>query len=656
MQADAIKGSVPIYAGLLAGQVGVEVEWGSFPTASTDGKRIKMPDLPLRGQELARLVYGYTVHEAAHIRHTQFDVLQARIGPLEPGKAQLLRKLWNSMEDPRIERCMCNDFQGARLYLGSLMEALDESGSLGRFDPSAPLAQQIELWIFWRANAVVMQYDVLADRYAQQSALVRQLLPPDLYGKLDAALSKLPAAACTSDVIDIACEIYDALQDSSQPQQQPQGGAGQQSGTQATGNQPGGQQQPQGGAGQQSGTQATGDQPSGQQQPQGSASQQGGTQATGDQPSDQQQPQGGASQQGGTQATGNQPGGQPQPQGGAGQQGGTQVTGDQPGGQRQPLCSTQPQASVQQLRQLLDQSNWGRFSDRGEMVSARLPGSIKNAGQALAASGHGGSRVHMANAAICAERRDGSAVLGEVRRHTIALRARFEEALEDFVERRVTAARSGRRLLRDVGTRLARGNTKVFRRQSERREVAASIYMLVDKSTSMDKKVAAPGGFQSTRLKEAAKAALLMAVALEDLDEVEVAVAAFPHRVGTDVNGVIQLKGFDEGTRESAGRIGTLSVTGVTPLASAMLHAHLELAHVEEGRRIVLAICDGQPDSVADCKAVMDLGLDDVEYLGIGIGVDIKHLFPTSVRIDSVDELPAKALELVRKVLLTRDE
>lgn len=580
----AIKGSVPIFASLLARRCGVEVEWGDFPTASVDrNRRIRMPDLPLRGQGLAQLVYGFTIHEAGHIRHTDFDVVERRVVMRSPEHAAVLMNLWNCVEDPRIEVAQCREFFGARQYLVDLMEFLDREGKLGRYEPEAPLPQQLTRWVLWRVNVEVMQYGCLADRKARQERLMQRLLPASLYTAIAAALARAPSAASTADAMDIAEAILDALMGASQSP--PSGG-----------------------------------------QPQGAGGQQGCAQV----------------------ASCSQPQGQ-KLHGAGEQQGIAQVPS---GGQPQGM--TPGELTPEQTLQLLASDNWVQACDRGAIVSALLPQAVHEASLRDGGNGHGASTVHMPNVHVCRDRVDGSSVLADVRRGSIALRSAWEDALQDCVLRRVSAARSGRKLVRDAGARVARGNGKVFCRRSEREAIAASIRFLLDKSGSMRKSVTADKSVR--RIDRAVSAVLLMAAALEDLDGVETAIDAFPHEVGSDKNGILQIKGEDETVRECAGRVGSVQAWGDTPMASAILHAQTQLACVSEGRRIVLLVTDGLPDSIAQCMAVMEAGLAGVEYAAIGIGVDVSHLFAVSITIETVDELPAKGLELVKQLLLERQE
>lgn len=655
---DAVRGALPIVASVLAGHVRVPLVWGNFETASTRGGAIMMPDLPLKGVSLARYVYGFVVHEAAHIR---FSVMEGMdIARRDPRLFHLV----NVLEDPRVEVKMCASFPGARLFLGDLQQALFDDGKLGQYDESLPLVEQILSWIMWRANADLMQYPCMVEVAEKQDVLIRRLLPSATVQAIDQALTKLATARDTWDVVKLSQDILTALGIESQVDLSPPeaesgaGEAGDQVDAEVAADQaaqpPGGAEQadpvgdqaqaPQGGEGEAPGRDMSGA-PSGDQAGDGAAQQsadaQGDARAAG----------GGAGQDGAppvptgheqASATGSTAEGVDGPDGNASGGSAATAAGVVPRSDQVPPGSD--------FADVANPAHWGRACDKGQMVQDGIPSKVLEA-EAEGSAGHGNLKVHMPLARTSTERLDGSEAMAEVRRHTIAIRATFEDAVQDATMDRVMAARSGRRLLRDAGPRLARGSTKVFRRQDEIVKVNAKLAILIDASSSM----------RGAKLKTALQAAISMDLAMEQIDGVQTSVSVFPARVAIhgrfDRHGVRVLKEFDDDVRDSAGRIATVVAEGSTPMAGAFLHACRLLDAPEiDGRRIVLVISDGQPDSLAECKAVMQAVDQDIEFVGIGIKMDLSKLFKTFVRIESVDDLPRKALELVRGMLLQQQE
>ena len=69
-----LRGSLPIVAGAYGDSFGVRVVC-SGSSAFTDGTVITIPFLDeVKGEDLYVLVYGYLIHESAHIRSTDFGV------------------------------------------------------------------------------------------------------------------------------------------------------------------------------------------------------------------------------------------------------------------------------------------------------------------------------------------------------------------------------------------------------------------------------------------------------------------------------------------------------------------------------------------------------------------------------------------------------
>ena len=92
-----IMSCLPLLACILGKQYNITVEIGGT-TAYTNGKTIHIPSLKIDTDEMyINMTRGYVDHEAAHIRYTDFQLLQ---------KANLTRlqfHLFNIIEDWRVE-------------------------------------------------------------------------------------------------------------------------------------------------------------------------------------------------------------------------------------------------------------------------------------------------------------------------------------------------------------------------------------------------------------------------------------------------------------------------------------------------------------------------------------------------------------------------
>ena len=106
---------LPLLASILGDRYGVQVRIGG-KEACTNGKVIHLPSLPMDCEpELLALAKGFTDHEAAHIRHTDFSVLKA--ANLDP----VTFNLFNCLEDWRVEKMLSGIFPGCRRNLNWLI-------------------------------------------------------------------------------------------------------------------------------------------------------------------------------------------------------------------------------------------------------------------------------------------------------------------------------------------------------------------------------------------------------------------------------------------------------------------------------------------------------------------------------------------------------
>ena len=106
-----ILNCLPLLASILGDRYGVQVRIGG-KEACTNGKVIHLPSLPMDCEpELLALANGFTDHEAAHIRHTDFSVLKTA----NPDPVTF--NLFNCLEDWRVERKLSDIFPGCRRNL-----------------------------------------------------------------------------------------------------------------------------------------------------------------------------------------------------------------------------------------------------------------------------------------------------------------------------------------------------------------------------------------------------------------------------------------------------------------------------------------------------------------------------------------------------------
>ena len=106
MNTETYNRSLPLLAAALSEQRGIKVEIGGTH-ASTDGKTIHLPSLPLDANDsLLGVARGFIDHESAHVLFTDFGIQEANhLSPLEKFFA-------NAIEDIRIEAKMADRYPG----------------------------------------------------------------------------------------------------------------------------------------------------------------------------------------------------------------------------------------------------------------------------------------------------------------------------------------------------------------------------------------------------------------------------------------------------------------------------------------------------------------------------------------------------------------
>ena len=176
-----ILSCLPLLASVLGEQYGVQVHIGG-KTACTNGKVIYLPSLPVDCEpELLALARGFVDHEAAHIRHTDFNALQA--ANFDP----VTFNLFNCLEDWRIEEKLSAIFPGCRQNLNWLIRRFFVEEAQPRAGDNSPALVVLD-YVLLTVRAWSVE-EVNTNRMAAASTL-RQYFP-DLKESLDAVLARV---------------------------------------------------------------------------------------------------------------------------------------------------------------------------------------------------------------------------------------------------------------------------------------------------------------------------------------------------------------------------------------------------------------------------------------------------------------------------------
>jgi len=200
-------------------------------------------------------------------------------------------------------------------------------------------------------------------------------------------------------------------------------------------------------------------------------------------------------------------------------------------------------------------------------------------------------------------------------------------------------------------SRIAAGDARVFLRHARQIAPNTAVHLLVDRSPSMSAPVIHEGVTLGRRIDLAWEAAIALALALEGISGVNPAVTAFPGQHG-ESDSVFRVLGHGARVRQRAGYFGC-GTEGGTPLAESLWYAASQLIGCREPRKIILALTDGEPDDEAAARDILSrCGASGVEVVGIGLGIEVDHLFERSITILQMAELRSRLFELSRDLLI----
>ncbi|WP_029459578.1 cobaltochelatase CobT-related protein [Solidesulfovibrio alcoholivorans] len=225
---------------------------------------------------------------------------------------------------------------------------------------------------------------------------------------------------------------------------------------------------------------------------------------------------------------------------------------------------------------------------------------------------------------------------------SVAMRTRLYRLLQAH---RLVRCQSGRRGRLDTKRlhRVLTGDGRVFAAWGQKVAVHTAVHVLLDSSGSMS----------GEPLRLAAMACYAVALALERIKGINVAVSTFP--AGSAHDGVTVAPLIEHGQRVHA-HLDILA-EGYTPLAQVLWWVLQQMVLLKEDRKMIVIVTDGEPDSVPAAQRVLGtahtLGF---EVYGIGIqSAAIQALLPrSSVGVKSLSELPEAMFTLLHKALAQR--
>ncbi|WP_095498554.1 MULTISPECIES: VWA domain-containing protein [Gammaproteobacteria] len=206
-----LKNALPIVAAAYGEKFGVKVLIQG-QDAFTDGERIVIPTANPDDPHYQQIAWGYLAHEAAHIRHTNFDMVQ------KASSKQIRKALLNIIEDVRIENELAKDYPGTRRSISQVIEYMVDTQQMCVPEQLEP-ASNLQAWLLFRLRCHFLGQKALTPLYQAVDERVRQLFPAAAMSRLSAMLTAVPSLGSTGEVLKLVDAIVAMLEDESRPPQ-----------------------------------------------------------------------------------------------------------------------------------------------------------------------------------------------------------------------------------------------------------------------------------------------------------------------------------------------------------------------------------------------------------------------------------------------------
>lgn len=613
--------SLPYMLSIVAAGAGVDLKTDPrATTAATNGRVVILPPLPYTGSELAIYSLGYIVHEAGHIRQTDFTAVGTR--PTD----QLHRMLVNVLEDIRIERLINGVFPGARHWLDALTLKFVETQRQGVVDPEADLPRKLIRYLQDWLYESVLHYKAVAGIGERQRVVWRNSVSQELADQVEKIALQAAWAASTHAVVGAADQIVDLLR---QEIAEVQSAAESEDSGDDT--ESGGSESPSKASGPDEGESQEG---TSSDEADGNVSAAPGGAADTEEKSEDEGGQPGQSAEGSedgdssgaaTAAAANGPASEGEAPAAAGSPG-TQGKGQGYPGTRESYVAS--------LQETLATPALDEGADRGDVIREEISQNL------VESRANRDATFQIPEVYGAVSSKSDAVAIQRVRAASTALQYGIEELLQAQTRRRVSSGEYGKRLTRDAGLKMVLGNPRIYERRTEIQKVDTAVHLLLDISDSMAVK---------GRCAVALDAALALGLALDEVQGVTYSVSAFPFQ-SYDVADLVRP---GESIRDVAHRFSAMAPNGTTPMHVALIHAHTVLLSSPAQRHVCLLVTDGAPDDVAAATLMIEMGEGDgIEHMAIGIETQVSHLARNSCVVESIADLPKQVMAMMQSVIL----
>lgn len=559
MKSTTMKDSLPLVAKAMGRNMGVKVQFYNGG-AKTDGSTIYLPHLPLNDPEVNTLGLGLIIHEAGHIRYSDFS--ESFLNRLQSLNSSLIASLGNCFEDVRMELCVMRDYPGAEKHLNKLMAKLieDEFFSIQAATPPDILLK----YLLFNLRYWVLGQECFLPLAEHMEAELAKAMTPLAITRINSVLPRVAKTKSENEVLTLAVEVAAILQEEVEKNQQQQASSGD-------------------------------DQQDDDQSDDDTTSDQSNDTANSDTDTDDD---GNSSQDGDSDSSDD-----------AGQQTSNQGDSqdDSNGSGDDALSPSEIESLTDAMQSMLSMTEDDAPQDISDALNDLIKKEVKEASH-----NRGNHPINIEATNTNQYQLEGAAhqqALFDAQSITTSLRTRMTRLVQANAKAKRNTSKHGRRLNGRKVHKIKSGNSSVFKSVSRKKAVNTAVHVLLDRSWSMK------DGMQLASL-----STLSLVAALKSVPNVSVGASAFP---GMGDSAAIVLTSPDQSVNSTAGYYANVVADGNTPLSEALLYAGHSLSIQKEERKILLVLTDGEPNNiVSSTEIVGQLKRSGMEVYGLGINVD----------------------------------
>ena len=634
IQLKKLANSLPFVASLLGKKHGVKVVLNASK-ACTNGSTIYLPPLPENDDKAMICGRGFIDHESAHIRHTDFDLLQnANFNPFQ-------QRLWNIIEDIVIEKKFSVEYPGVRTNLKKLSAYVSDLGwfSLPDEGELEPI-RVFRAWLLSRGRYLILKQEGVKGAYLDNLEVALEVFGKNFLDEMAVYADMIEDTQSTREAIDLAFLFYSKIEDWIKKQEDPPkdpSNSDQSDGSGSDDDDTDGDD-----------TDGSGsdDDDTDSDDTDGSGSDDDDTDSddtdgsgSDDDDTDGDDTDGSGSDDDDTDGDDTDGSGSDDDDTDSDDTDGSGSDDDDTDSDDTDGSGTKAK-KLQAVKKLLEDNAQDDDSDTdlGKILSELLE-KLSDMD-----SDDCDDKIVFAEentyAGIC-----GDIDLDEVRQVSAKLRKRLLGVIQAKRMKSTFPKRNGRRVEKRKLHRASLGDGRIFKKNALKDGVNTAVMILLDRSSSMgtgeykdNKKI--------TRMSIARKATLSCVLGLESIDRVSVAAAAFPY---VRSEGVVSLTRFNESSKTTYKKYG-LPHKGNTPLREALWWSAQQLLEQPEERKILIVAHDGDPDEkAATKKAIERLSKAGIECIGVGIQTErVKDYFPDYCVVNNLADLPQQLFKVLQ--------